>query len=98
MFPKTPKAIQTRIRSYESALRKEKSTYGAIDDSYGKRYLLCPLYLLPGDNDGALKSFRWFATNFPDDSGMPMQLMYWTLALYKAGKLKPAKQKARQFM
>ena len=98
MFPQDPKKIRARIRSYERALRKEQEAFGAIDDSYGKRYLLGPLYLLMGDTDGALKSFAWFQETFPNDAGDPMHRLCWTLALFKSDDLDAATQKLRQTM
>ncbi len=93
LFPKDPKQIRVRIRRYERELRQEYETFDAFDDSYGKRYLLGPLYLLMGDLDGALQSYAWFDMNFPDDVGDPMQYLCWTLALYRANELEAAKQK-----
>ena len=60
------KKIKARIRRYERSLRKEQAEYGFIDDGYGKRYLLGPLYLQIEDLLGALQSFRWFEQTFPD--------------------------------
>lgn len=59
-FPKEPKKIRALITRYERELRKESEKFGFIDDSYGKRYLLGPLYLLLDDLAGAVKSFEWF--------------------------------------
>jgi hypothetical protein len=98
LFPKEPKKIRARIRSYERALRKEQEEWGAISDGYGKRYLLGPLYLLMDDLEGALQSFAWYEKTFPDDSGDPMQLLCWTLALYRSGDLEAAKRKLRRVM
>ncbi|MCL4880420.1 MAG: hypothetical protein KJ064_27460 [Anaerolineae bacterium] len=98
LFPKRPATIQARIRSYENALKKEKRQFGTFDDSAGTRYLLGPMYLLLGDLKGALKAFRWFAKNFPDDSGDPMHLLCWTLALYQSGDQEGAKKKLQQTM
>lgn len=68
-LPKDPRKIRERIRSYERELRCEKKEYGGYDNGAGKRYLLGPLYLLMGDFQGAIKSFRWFEKEFPDDGG-----------------------------
>jgi hypothetical protein len=97
-FPKRPKTIQERIKRYERELRKEQKDFGFIDDGAGKRYLLGPLYMLLGDNAGAIKSFRWFAKTFPNDGGDPAQYLCWTLALYRAGDLEAATQKLGQTM
>ena len=98
LFPKDRKKIRERIRRYERTLRKEYETLGAFDDSYGKRYLLGPLYLLMDDLEGALKSFAWFEENFPDDSSYPMHYLCWTLALYRSSDLGAAKRKLRETM
>lgn len=79
-FPKDLKVLKNRIRSYEKSLQGKADF---IDDSYGKRYLLGPMYLLAGDVVGALKSFEWFQKTFPDDIGEPSQYLCWTLALLK---------------
>ena len=52
--------IRERIRRYERKLREEKRTYGDYRDGAGKRYLLGPSYLLLGDTEDAMKSFRTF--------------------------------------
>ena len=50
-------------------------------------------YLLKGDLDGALKSFKWFEKECKDDIGEPGHLLCWTLALYKSGDIKKASVK-----
>ena len=97
-FPKDKSKIRARIRRYERELRKEKELHGSIHDGGGKRYLLGALYMLLGDNDGALKSFRWFEKTFPDDIGEPFQYLCWTLALYRAGDKEAAEDKLIQTM
>jgi hypothetical protein len=67
-FPKDKNKIRARIRRYERELRKEKELTGSIHDGGGKRYLLGSLYMLLGDNDGALKSFGWFEKTFPAEN------------------------------
>ena len=54
-FPEDPKKLKSRIRSYERSLKQDP-----MDDGYGKRYLLGPMYLLLGDVDGALRHYAWF--------------------------------------
>jgi len=71
---------------------------GYIDDSGGVRYLLGPMYLLLGDNAGAVKSFNWFEATFPDDSGEPGFWLCWALALFRAGKNEAATRRLRQAM
>ena len=97
-FPSDPKKLKARIRRYEPALRSEHAQFGIYDDSSGKRYLLGPLYLLLGDLPGALTAFAWFERAFPDDSGEPLHLLCWTLALYRSGNMSAAAQKLRQTM
>lgn len=98
LFPDNPKKIRARIRSYERSLRKEREEHGFINDGYGKRYLLGPLYMLVDDNEDALQSYAWFEAQFPDDVGEPMQYLCWTLSLYHAGDLEAATLKLRQTM
>jgi hypothetical protein len=98
IFPDNPKKIKAQIRSYERKLQEEQEEHGFINDGYGKRYLLGPLYMLIDDNEGALQSYAWFETQFPDDVGEPMQYLCWTLALYRAGDLEAAARKLRQTM
>jgi hypothetical protein len=97
-FPKEPKKIRERVRSYERALRKEHETFGAYDDSFGKRYLLGPLYLLMGDIPGAVQSYNWFEQTFPDDMGEPFHDLCWALALYQSGNTAAATRKLQQAM
>ena len=98
VFPKEPKKIRARIRRYERELRKERDRFGYIDDGYGKRYLLGPLYLLMGDVEGAVESCEWFEQTFPDDIGEPVHFLCWTLALYRSGDTDQAAQRLRQTM
>ncbi|MGD9487332.1 MAG: hypothetical protein AB7W47_04885 [Calditrichaceae bacterium] len=97
-MPKTPRGIKGLISRYEKALRYEKRTYGDFIDGAGLRYTIGPLYLLMDDVDSALKSFRWFEKNFPDDVGDPLQYLCWSLTLFKKGKLKEAENKLIQTM
>jgi tetratricopeptide (TPR) repeat protein len=98
LFPQDPGKIRARIRSYERKLKKEQEEFGLISDGYGKRYLLGSLYMLLGDEEGALKHYAWFEETFPDDSGDPMHLLCWTLALYRSGDLDAAAGKLRRLM
>jgi len=98
LFPTDPKQIRSRIRSYERALKKEYDLYGAYDDGTGKRYLLGSLYLLLSDIEGALKHYVWFEKSFGNDIGDPLDLLTWTLVLYRAGDLEAALRKLRQAM
>ena len=98
MFPQEPRKIRERITRYERALRNESEKFGSIDDGYGKRYLLGPLYLLSGDLAGAVKSFAWFERACPDDIGEPLHSLCWTLALFRSGNAAGAFRKLLQTM
>jgi len=76
-IPPDPKRIRARIRSYERKLEQERRELGSYHDGAGKRYFLGPLYLLAGDLAGAVRSFRWFEQEFPDDGGDPGQSLCW---------------------
>jgi hypothetical protein len=97
-FPKDKSKIRARIGCYERELRKEKELHGSIHDGGGKRHRLGILYMLLGDNAGALESFEWFEKTFPDDVGEPSQYLCWTSALYRAGDEEAAKSKLAQTM
>ncbi len=90
--------IRERIRRYERKLREEKRTYGDYRDGAGKRYLLGPSYLLLGDTEGAMKSFRWFEAEFPDDCGEPGHFLCWASASWRAGDQEGAARKLKQTM
>ena len=97
-IPKDHKKIKAQIHRYERALKKELDEYGCYDDGAGKRYMIGPLYLILGDVAGAMKSYKWFKENFPDDSGLPIHFLCWALALYRSGDLKAAQKKLLQTM
>jgi len=97
-FPVDPPRIRQRIRRYERLLAKEVEDFDRISDGYGKRYLLGPLYMLLGDVDGALASYRWFEATFPHDVGHPMHLLCWSLALYRSGQEQAAARKLRRLI
>ena len=95
-LPKEPRKIRERIRRYERKIQREKDVLGRVRDGAGKRLLLGPLYMLMGDLDGALRSFKWFEEEFPDDCGDPGQGLCWALALYHSGQKEAAARKLRQ--
>ena len=97
-IPKTPKGLYSRIDEYKKVLKKEKREWGAYDDSYGRRFLIGPLYLLANDTEGALKYYKWYRKNFPDDIPEPHMSQCWILSLYRAGKIEEAKLKLYQTM
>jgi hypothetical protein len=90
--------IRSRLRSYERKLQKEKKEHGFYRDGAGKRYQIGPHYMLLGDNEGALGTFRWFEKEFSDDCGKPGHSLCWALALYRAGNEVGAAKKLRQTM
>ena len=90
--------IRSRLRRYERALAKEKEKFGGYDDSGGKRYAIGPLYMLLGDNDGAVAAFEWFEREFDDDAGMPEHRLCWSLALYRSGDEIGAARQLRRTM
>ena len=51
-FPKTERGLRSRIASYKASMQKERRTFGAIDDSYGKRYIIFWLYFVLNDLKG----------------------------------------------
>ena len=97
-IPADPKKIRARIRRYERKLQQERRELGGYHDGAGKRYFIGPLYLLMGDLAGAVRSFQWFDQEFPDDSGDPGQYLCWTLAMYRAERLREAVTKLRETM
>ncbi len=90
--------IRSRLRSHERKLQKEKREHGFYRDGAGKRYQIGPHYMLLGDDEGALDTFRWFEKEFSDDAGEPGHLLCWTLALHRAGNEIGAAKKLRQTM
>ena len=80
-FPSDPKKIRERIKRYERAFRSPHH-----DDGAGKRFLLGPLYLLLEDHAGALISYQWYETTFPDDIPEAFNHLCWVLALLRSGK------------
>ena len=97
-IPKDPRAIRARIRSYERKLRQEREDMGVYGDGAGKRYLLGPLYMAMGDDDGALESFAWFEREFGEDESDPMQCLCWALLLHRFGREHEAIAKLRRTM
>lgn len=97
-IPTDAKKIRARLRSYERKLRKEKEQFGGYGDGAGKRYFVGPLYMLLGDQEGALKSFVWYAREFPDDIGEAGHFLCWSLALHRSGELEDAAAKLKGAM
>ncbi|MBU6340623.1 MAG: hypothetical protein KGS48_03935 [Bacteroidetes bacterium] len=94
MTPLQIQRTQAKITAIRKALADEKRRFGAYDDSRGMRYLPPELYVKIRDFKGAQVYYRWFDKNFPNDSGFPLFLFYWSLTLFKNNKRKEAEQKA----
>ena len=75
------------IDEYEALLRLNPG------DNQGVRYLIGPLYQLAGDLEGALKHYRMYEEEYPDDWGDPHHTFSWGLALQQAGRPRPALKK-----
>jgi hypothetical protein len=97
-LPDDPAKIKSLIKNYETSLKQEQRKFGSIHDGAGKRYLLGPLYMLMTDSAGAVKSFKWFESTFPDDIGEPGQYLCWTLLYYRNGSFEAAYKKLIQTM
>lgn len=94
MTPKQIERLQKKIADIKRTLAAEKRKYGCYDDSHGIRYIPTRYFIELGDYSGGLKYLKWFAKNFPDDSGFPDFLFEWTIILFKNGLLKEAEKKA----
>ena len=97
MTPKQIERLQAKILKIKRALAADKKRWGGYyDDSRGLRYLPPELYIKLQDYSGALRYFKWFDKNFPDDIGFPIFLFEWTITLFKTGNIKAAEKKALQ--
>ncbi|WP_221392099.1 hypothetical protein [Dyadobacter sp. NIV53] len=94
MTTKQKERIQAKIAGIKQTLATERRKFSGYDDSRGLRYLPTRYYLQLEDYAGGLAYTRWFAKNFPDDSGFPDFLFEWTLILYKNAKSQEASKKA----
>ena len=90
--------FRDRATRLKRALAKEKRRYGGIDDGYGKRYLIGPLFALAGDVRQALAHYEWHERECPDDIGEPIHYLWWALTLYKFGELEKANAKLLETM
>jgi len=98
-MPQTDKqSLRSGLRRYERALANEKKEFGWYSDGSGKRYAIGPMYMLLGDDEGALASFEWFEREFDDDAGMPEHRLCWSLALYRSGDEVGAARQLRRTM
>ena len=72
-------------------MQKERRTFGAIDDSYGKRYIIFWLYFVLNDLKGGGAYIRWYEKTFEDDIGEPLQKLCCALLLKRLGDESKAK-------
>lgn len=95
MTPRQTEKIKNKITKIRQALSADKRRWGGVyDDSHGLRYVPPGLFLQLQDYNGAIKYFKWFDKNFPDDSCFPIFLFEWTVALFKSDDIKGAEKKA----
>ncbi|MBF0230782.1 MAG: hypothetical protein HQK63_14535 [Desulfamplus sp.] len=80
-FPETQKKLKSRISSYKSSLLKEMKKFGYINDGAGKRYLLFSLYFVLNEIEKTKDYIKWYAKEFSDDIGEPIQQLCWALSL-----------------
>lgn len=97
-LPDSEKSLKQRISGYKSSLNKEKREHGFISDGAGKRYTMFPLHLLLDDSKKSEQYIQWYESEFPDDSGEPIQLLCWSIILKRLGKDKEAKHKTVELM
>jgi len=76
---------------------KDIDQHGQINDGYGKRFLLGPMYMLMDDLEGALQHFEWYEEQLGIE-GECFQLMCWTLAMLRSGNEDEAKDLLRKTM
>ena len=96
MTPKQIERLQKKIADIKRTLAGEKRKFGCYDDSRGLRYLPTKYFIQLSDYSGGLTYTKWFAKNFPDDSGYPDFLFEWTIILFKNGMTDEAEKKAFQ--
>lgn len=83
--------IKLSIRKLRAVLTAEKRLYGGFDDSAGRRYDICGLYLRIADYKGAITYKKWFDKNFPDDCGGPLLSLNWAISHFELGQINKAK-------
>lgn len=97
-FPDTEKKLRSRISSYKSALNKEKKRFGHINDGAGKRYLLFALFFVLNDLKKSEQYFQWYAKEFADDIGEPVQKLCWAISSYRMDRLDEARYRLADLM
>jgi len=95
MTDRQKEIVRFKISQIKKALSADKREWGGYyRDAGGYRYLQPALYIQLEDYKSALRYFKWFQKNFPDDTGYPIFLFEWTITLFKTGDLKHAGKKA----
>ena len=97
-LPDPHRKFRDRATRLKRALLNEQRKFGHIDDGAGNRYLIGPLYVLAGDLEDALNFYKWYETECSDDSGEPMNYVYWALALHRTGAIELANTKLLETM
>ncbi|MDH5398197.1 MAG: hypothetical protein OEX02_08630, partial [Cyclobacteriaceae bacterium] len=94
MTEKQAQRLKDKITKIKRALAADKRRWGGYyDDSRGLRYSPPELYLKLLDYKGALRYFKWFEKNFPNDVGFPVFLLEWAITLFKTGNITLAEKK-----
>ncbi|MFQ5793575.1 MAG: tetratricopeptide repeat protein [Candidatus Bipolaricaulia bacterium] len=78
------------IAEYEALLKLNPN------DNQGARYLIGPLHQLAGDLKAALRAYRRYEKDYPEDVGDPHYTFCWGLVLYEAGHRREAVIKWRE--
>jgi hypothetical protein len=98
VFPDTEQKLRRKISGFKSALAREKNTHDFIRDGSGKRYLLFSMYFVLNEQDKSKEYLDWYSSEFPDDAGEPVQMLCWSLILYRMGQENQARKKLAETM
>ncbi|MGH8054796.1 MAG: hypothetical protein ACREP4_12845 [Stenotrophomonas sp.] len=89
-MPIDKRKLRDRATRAARALKREKSTFGYIDDGSGKRYRIGVYFLMAGELQKSADAFDAFHDEFPDDTGEPVFHLYSALAAYRCEELNKA--------
>jgi hypothetical protein len=98
VFPDTEQKLRRKISGFKSALAREKNTHDFIRDGSGKRSLLFSMYFVLNEQDKSKEYLDWYSSEFPDDAGEPVQMLCWSLILYRMGQENQARKKLAETM
>lgn len=87
------KRFRDRATRAARELKKEKASFGCINDGGGKRYRIGVFFLLAGDVERANEEFDWFYEEFPDDAGEPIFHLYSAITAYRHGDMSKARRR-----